>query len=66
MRIDFDQRAPMRDGVTLSADIYRPDGDGGGGERYRMAARASGVAARASEAFNGCVGSPDQHDAHAR
>lgn len=27
MRIDFDRRAPMRDGVTLSADVYRPDDD---------------------------------------
>jgi uncharacterized protein len=26
--IDFDRRAPMRDGVELSADIYRPKGDG--------------------------------------
>ncbi|MFL5801022.1 MAG: CocE/NonD family hydrolase, partial [Roseiflexaceae bacterium] len=26
--IDFDRRVPMRDGVTLSADIYRPQGDG--------------------------------------
>lgn len=26
VRIDFDQRIPMRDGVTLSTDIYRPDG----------------------------------------
>lgn len=24
-RIQFDQRAPMRDGVTLSADVYLPD-----------------------------------------
>jgi len=23
VRIDFDQRVPMRDGITLSADIYR-------------------------------------------
>ena len=22
--IEFDQRVPMRDGITLSADIYRP------------------------------------------
>ncbi len=22
--IDFDRRVPMRDGVTLSADVYRP------------------------------------------
>ncbi|MFL5806926.1 MAG: CocE/NonD family hydrolase [Roseiflexaceae bacterium] len=26
--IDFDRRVPMRDGVTLSADVYRPQGDG--------------------------------------
>jgi len=25
-RIDFDVKVPMRDGVLLSADIYRPDG----------------------------------------
>ncbi len=24
IRIDFDQRVPMRDGVTLSVDVYRP------------------------------------------
>src|SRR6266702_2447520 len=24
IRIEFDQRVPMRDGITLSADIYRP------------------------------------------
>ena len=24
MRIEFDQRVPMRDGITLSADIYFP------------------------------------------
>jgi len=24
VRIEFDQRVPMRDGITLSADIYRP------------------------------------------
>jgi len=29
IRIDFDQRVPMRDGVALSADVYRPAGDGG-------------------------------------
>ncbi len=28
MRIDFDQRVPMRDGVKLSADVYRPNADG--------------------------------------
>lgn len=27
-RIDFDQRVAMRDGVRLSADVYRPDVDG--------------------------------------
>src|SRR5262245_20124769 len=26
--IDFDRRVPMRDGVELSADIYRPNDDG--------------------------------------
>jgi predicted acyl esterase len=26
--IDFDRRVPMRDGVELSADVYRPKGDG--------------------------------------
>jgi putative CocE/NonD family hydrolase len=26
--IDFDRRVPMRDGVELSADVYRPCGDG--------------------------------------
>jgi putative CocE/NonD family hydrolase len=26
--IDFDQRVPLRDGITLSADVYRPQGDG--------------------------------------
>jgi putative CocE/NonD family hydrolase len=25
IRTDFDQRVPMHDGVTLSADVYRPD-----------------------------------------
>ncbi|HLJ34491.1 MAG TPA: CocE/NonD family hydrolase, partial [Ktedonobacteraceae bacterium] len=24
IRIDFNQRVPMRDGVTLSVDVYRP------------------------------------------
>src|SRR5713226_3452535 len=24
VRIEFDQRVPMRDGVTLSADVYKP------------------------------------------
>ncbi len=28
VRIEFDRRIPMRDGVTLSADVYRPDADG--------------------------------------
>lgn len=28
VRIDFNQRVKMRDGVELSADIYRPDEDG--------------------------------------
>ncbi|CAN5383970.1 CocE/NonD family hydrolase [soil metagenome] len=27
-RLDFNQRVPMRDGVTLSADVYRPTADG--------------------------------------
>ena len=27
IRIDYDVRVPMRDGATLSADIYRPAGD---------------------------------------
>ncbi|MCA1599608.1 MAG: CocE/NonD family hydrolase, partial [Chloroflexi bacterium] len=26
--IDFDRRVPMRDGLTLSADVYRPKGEG--------------------------------------
>ena len=34
VRIDFDQRVPMRDGVTLSADIYRPDDGADEPERY--------------------------------
>ena len=25
VRIEFDQRVPMRDGITLSADVYKPD-----------------------------------------
>lgn len=25
VKLEFDVRVPMRDGVTLSADIYRPD-----------------------------------------
>ncbi len=28
VKVEFDRRIPMRDGVTLSADVYRPDGDG--------------------------------------
>src|SRR6185436_13393815 len=28
IRLEFNVRIPMRDGVTLSADIYRPDGPG--------------------------------------
>ena len=24
IHIEFDQRVPMRDGITLSADLYRP------------------------------------------
>ncbi len=28
MKIDFDQRVKMRDGVELSADVYRPDAPG--------------------------------------
>jgi hypothetical protein len=28
VRIDFNERVRMRDGVELSADIYRPDGKG--------------------------------------
>lgn len=28
VRIEFEVRIPMRDGVTLAADIYRPAGDG--------------------------------------
>ncbi len=31
--IDFDQRVPMRDGITLSADVYRPIA-AGAGSRY--------------------------------
>ena len=29
VRIEFDQRVPMRDGITLSADLYKPDGRAG-------------------------------------
>jgi uncharacterized protein len=32
-RILFDQRVPMRDGVTLSADVYLPDFGGEGAQR---------------------------------
>ncbi len=28
VRIDFNVRVPMRDGVTLSADVYRPAAEG--------------------------------------
>lgn len=28
MRIEFDRRVPMRDAITLSADVYRPDDNG--------------------------------------
>ncbi len=28
VRIEFDRRVPMRDGVELSADVYRPDAEG--------------------------------------
>ncbi len=28
VKVEFDRRIPMRDGVTLSADFYRPDSDG--------------------------------------
>jgi putative CocE/NonD family hydrolase len=28
VKIEFDRRIPMRDGVTLSADVYRPEADG--------------------------------------
>ena len=28
IKIDFDQRIPKRDGVELSADVYRPDATG--------------------------------------
>ena len=28
VKVEFDRRIPMRDGVTLSADVYRPDADG--------------------------------------
>jgi uncharacterized protein len=28
VKVEFDRRIPMRDGVTLSADVYRPDAPG--------------------------------------
>lgn len=28
VKMEYDQRVPMRDGVTLSADVYRPDAPG--------------------------------------
>jgi len=28
VKVEFDRRIPMRDGVTISADVYRPDADG--------------------------------------
>ena len=28
VKVEFDRRIPMRDGVTLSADVYRPDSSG--------------------------------------
>src|ERR1022692_3523984 len=28
VKVEFDRRIPMRDGVTLSADVYRPDAEG--------------------------------------
>src|SRR5262249_36657153 len=28
MKVEIDGRVPMRDGVALSTDIYRPDADG--------------------------------------
>lgn len=28
VKIDFNQRVKMQDGVELSADVYRPDGEG--------------------------------------
>ena len=28
IRIDFDRRVPMRDGIMLSADVYRPNAEG--------------------------------------
>jgi uncharacterized protein len=34
LQIQFDQRVPMRDGITLSADIYMPMGKLGQNDRY--------------------------------
>lgn len=28
IRIRFDERIPLRDGITLAADVYLPEGDG--------------------------------------
>src|SRR5574341_213230 len=28
VKIEYDQRTPMRDGVSLSADVFRPDAPG--------------------------------------
>ena len=28
VKMEYDQRVPMRDGSTLSADVYRPDAPG--------------------------------------
>jgi uncharacterized protein len=34
VRIEFDQRVPMRDGITLSADVYKPLGRSGEPGRF--------------------------------
>jgi len=34
IRIEFDQRVPMRDGITLSADVYRPIDSSGETKNY--------------------------------
>jgi uncharacterized protein len=34
IRIEFDQRVPMRDGITLSADIYRPIDSSNDSKKY--------------------------------
>ncbi|HXX78932.1 MAG TPA: CocE/NonD family hydrolase, partial [Ktedonobacteraceae bacterium] len=34
IRIEFDLRVPMRDGITLSADIYRPIDAAGASKQY--------------------------------